>query len=116
MKMAQESRPEREFKAAVNLGTPSLPDHTGFKVDGKLVIDLRESGDSDRAVERKIQLATNAPHGADVTFIVSARQYPPMFGISYLRQHGKHLQSVVVQSDCPDTISSWWSALRGEDI
>lgn len=118
MIQTQESRPNSEFKAALNLDTPSLPDHAGFKVDGALVIDLRVSGGpyggNDHVVERRIQHATNAPHGADVTFIVSARQYPPMFGISYLREHGSHLKSVVVQSDCPDTISTWWSALRGE--
>ncbi len=119
MSQTKKSRPGSESKAAVNLATPSVPDHPGFKVDGALVIDLRVSGGpyggNDHVVERSIQHATNAPHGADVTFIVAARQFPPMFGISYLREHGGHLKSVVVQSDCPDTIGTWWTALRGED-
>jgi hypothetical protein len=83
-----------------------------------VVVDLRVSGgpygDNDHVVERKIQGATLAPGGADVTFIVSARQIPPAWAIAYLRAEGAHLKSVKVQSDCPDTISTWWTALRGE--
>lgn len=89
-----------------------------FRVDGALVIDLRVSGgpysDNGHVVERKIQQAAHAPHGADVTFIVADRQFPPTFGISYLLEHGAHLRSVNVQSDDADTISSWCQALRGE--
>ena len=113
MIQAKKSRPGQE--AAVKLGTSIIPDHPGFTVDGKLVIDLRGPRGNDHEVERKIQRATHAPQGADVTFIVSARQYPPVFAIAYLRDQGAHLRSVVVQSDCPDTISTWWSALRGDD-
>lgn len=89
-----------------------------FRVDGALVIDLRVSGgpysDNGHVVERKIQRAADAPPGVDVTFIVADRQFPPMFGISYLIEHGGHLRSVTAQCEDPATINSWCQALRGE--
>lgn len=98
----------------------NLTNVPGFRVDGALVIDLRVPGSSydanDLAVDRKIQFAAHAPSGADVTFIVSARQFAPIFAIGYLIENGAHLNSVKVQSDCPDTISKWFTALRGEEI
>lgn len=128
MSQTQEKAPGDESKGLVNLDSRSLAEatdtrrtgYTGFRVDGALVIDLRVSGGpyggNDHVVGRRIQSAAYAPIGADVTFIVSAKQFVPMDHIAYLRQHGAHLKTVRVQSDCPETISTWWSALRGEEF
>lgn len=128
MTQTQDKAPGGESKGLTNLARSTSvsntadinPTRPGFRVDGALVIDLRVSsgpyGGNDHVVERRIQNAAHAPIGADITFIVSARQFPPMMAIAYLRQHGAHLKTVLVQSDCPETISAWWTALRGEDI
>lgn len=69
----------------------------------------------DHQAMRLVQDATYAPAGADVVLKVAPRQFPPVHGVAWLREHGQHLGTVTVQCSCPDTIRRWLDAVRGGD-
>jgi len=59
-----------------------------------------------------MQAATVAPAGADVTLIVRPGQFGPAWALAYLIENGKHLGSITVECDDPDTIRRWVTELQ----
>ncbi|WP_028655967.1 hypothetical protein [Nocardioides sp. J54] len=84
-----------------------------MNVTGVVSIDLRDGDEFE--LHRAVQRAVYAPAGADVEFIVSARQWPPYHGVQYLREHGEHLGRIVIRCGDVDTVRVWVAALRGQE-
>ena len=87
-----------------------------FTVHGRLALDLTGliPGRDDHRLMRAVQSITEAPASAAVVITVSPRQNPPRDAIWFVRQHGRHLDTITVESESPAAVRAWIDALSGE--
>lgn len=87
--------------------------HNGPRFSGRVVARLDFLDSHSHEAFRALQRLTEAPPGASVSIVVSPGSHPNVMGLQYLRDQGRHLGTIEVESSDPHTVRAWYQCLAG---